>query len=43
MNCIVCGNEARATAERSGIEAAFCHYHYPVNRIEIVLTICCTA
>ncbi|HIG96996.1 MAG TPA: hypothetical protein HA230_01480 [Candidatus Aenigmarchaeota archaeon] len=37
MNCIACGRETNATAKRGEIEAAFCHYHYPMNRIHITI------
>ncbi|HLC67353.1 MAG TPA: hypothetical protein VJI12_00560 [archaeon] len=43
MQCIACGRETNVTATRTGIAAAFCHYHYPVQQrmIDIVIRITC--
>lgn len=43
MKCIACERETRITYKRGEIEAAFCHYHYPMERkkIEILITVKC--
>ena len=43
MECIACGRETRVTAIMAGAQAAFCHYHYPVqqNRIHVIITVKC--
>ncbi|MFA4819865.1 MAG: hypothetical protein WC613_02790 [Candidatus Aenigmatarchaeota archaeon] len=37
MKCIACDRETQMTAKRGEIEAALCHYHYPMNKIEITV------
>ena len=41
MQCMACGRETQFIANKMGIEAAFCHYHYPLlyKRINFVMTV----
>lgn len=43
MECIECGRETNFTAVRAGIEAGFCHYHFPQTdkTIPLVIRIVC--